>query len=858
MKHRIILLICAIAFSGITGTASNRKANRYFELYKYSKAIPLYKKSVLQGNQEEQKEATFRLADCYRLTNDVKEARSWYARAISMYDAEPVHYFYLGQALRSLGEYEEAETNFLKYAELQPGDPRGEIFARYCREIRELEPLDPSVEISNATSLNSKFYDFAPVYYKDGILIASDRSPGLPDDYVYEWTSYGYLDLYFSKPTYYNDFWTSMSEPRRVSELLNQTWHDGPVSFSSDFKTIFLTRTTKSKVKRDEDNFRTSLLKIYIGEVSDNDRIKFTPFPHNSKTYSVGHPTVSADGTKVIFSSDMPGGFGGTDLYISEKSGEEWSSPRNLGPMVNSLGNEVFPFWYNDSTLYFASDGHMGYGGLDLFESQWDGQEWRIPENMREPLNSPFDDFGIVFRSEKMDGFFSSNRPGGLGADDIYAIRNYTKKPVQKEKPRDEPGSGEWLARGGSVCGYVKEKGSLQPLEDASVFVMNSRTNQVIVLKTDREGFFSVAADSAVLYVAKAMKPGYFDDCLHFRYTKPDPEQCTRLSRELLLDKVEVNKIFVVENIYYDLDKWHIRADAIPALDNLVRLMKEYPIAIELSSHTDSRASREYNDELSQKRAEAAVRYIILKGVNAVRLLAQGYGETRLVNRCADGVPCSEAEHQANRRTEFKILDVQSEYFWKKPFDPSLFKANETIPLQMLDPDFFKGCLLPAESSASGSEYGVNSVGLTRLVPATPVKAEKTESSPAPAESAKIERNLPASGSGTSPEAVVAPRKFVATAPVDNTSPADDTFYTVQILATLIPMALDSNQLKGETGIFEKRIGEYYKYFSGTFSNYNAASSKRKELASKFPGCFLVGFREGNVVPLSELKTILK
>ncbi len=811
MKHRIILLICTLAFSGITGTASNRKANRYFELYKYSKAIPIYKKSVLEGNEQEQREATFRLADCYRLTNDAKEARSWYARAIGMYDPEPVHYYYLGLALRTLGEYEEAETNFLKYAELKPDDPRGEVFARYSREIRDFESLDPSVEISNVSSLNSKFYDFAPVFYKDGILFTSDRSSALPNDYVYEWTSYGYLDLYMSKPAYYNDFWTGMTKPRRMSEMLNQTWHDGPVSFSSDYKTIFLTRTTKSKVKRDENNFRTSLLKIYVGEVSENNRVKFIPFPHNRETHSVGHPTASADGTKVIFSSDMPGGYGGTDLYISEKKGKDWSQPVNLGPAVNSFGNEVFPFWFNDSILYFASDGHMGYGGLDLFESSWNGKTWMAPENLRKPINSSMDDFGLVFRDKEQDGFFSSNRPGGLGADDIYAIRNYTKDPVKKEKQDLTPSPGEWLSNGGTFCGYVKEKGTMLPMEDASVFVMNSRTNQVVVLKTDRQGFFSAGVDSAVLYLAKAMKQGYFDDCLPFRLSETDTGHCNPLPRELLLDKLEVDKRFLVKNIYYDLDKWHIRPDAKPALDHLVRLMKEYPIAIELSSHTDSRASNGYNEELSQKRAEAAVRYIALKGVNAVRMTAQGYGESRLVNRCADGVPCSEAEHQANRRTEFKILDVQSDYFWKKPFDPSLFKANERIPVQMLDPDFFRGCLLPeGEETAS-----------FRVSPAA-------------------EPNIPA----------VDVKQDIA-AP-------DSTFYSVQIMATLIPVEMNSRNLKGESGVLEKRIGEYFKYYLGSYSNYDAAARKRRELTVRFPGCFVVGFRDGRVVPVNEMKGLTK
>lgn len=854
MKFKIFLLVLAISLTGISrGVSNNRKANRYFELYKYAKAIPLYKKSVEKGSEAEKREATFRLADCYRMINDVKEARSWYARGIDLYEADPVHYFYLGQALRSLEEYDEAEKAFLKYAELNSSDERGDLFARYSREIQELEMLDETVEIRNATPLNSKYYDFAPVFYQEGVLFTSDRSSGMTDESVYEWTNYGYLDLYYSTPDYFRDFWTAMSPPKRMSDVFNQTWHDGPVSFSADGQTIFLTRTTKSKVRRDENNFRTSLLKIYVGEVSGKQRVAYEPFPYNSETYSVGHPTVSADGSKLIFSSDMFGGFGGSDLYVSEKTDGQWSKPQNLGPKINTFGNEVFPFWFNDTTLYFSSDGHFGYGGLDIFEAQWKDGGWQSPENMRKPLNSSSDDFGIVFHKEKNDGFFSSNRPGGKGADDIYAIRNYTKKPARKEKEKEIAEEGKWTASGLKVCGYVKEKGSLLPLDNATVFAINSLTHDVLVLKTDEAGYYCIPVENDVLYVAKAMKPGFFDDCLNFRFFGLDSAKNNPVPRDLLLDRYEVNKIFAIENIYYDLDKWHIRPDAKPSLDRVVQLMKEYPIAIELSSHTDSRASQEYNDILSQKRAEAAVRYITLKGVNPVRMVAQGYGENKLINRCADGVPCSEKEHQANRRTEFKILDTASEYFDKEPFNPDIFKAGEKIAVQVLDPDFFKGCLLQERNVGSTVQQPVPVT--PELARATPdgggtVKTTLTQVTVYTAESGKTQ-----SGIQSVPVVTQGNSQLIE---LDGSSPETGTFFTVQIFANLIPLDMESAVFKGETGIFEKRVGEYYKYFAGMYGTYNEAAAKRRQLASKFNGCFVVGFMEGTVVPSGELKAFLK
>jgi len=832
MRYRIIILVLAITLTGISeGVAGNRKANRYFELYKYAKAIPLYKKSAEKGSEAEKREATFRLADCYRMINDVKEARSWYARGIEFYDPEPLHYYYLGQALRSLEEYDAAEQAFLKYAELNPDDERGPLFARYSREIQELDMPDELVEISNSTSLNSPYSDFCPVFYKEGLLFTSDRSSALIDENLYGWTNYGYLDLYYSQPAFFRDFWSEMSVPRRMSDVFNQTWHDGPASFSSDFETIFITRTTKMKVKRDENNFRTSLLRIYSGEITGNQRVKYEPFPYNSETYSVGHPTVSADGSKMIFSSDMPGGFGGSDLYISEKNGTEWSQPENLGPLVNSFGNEVFPFWLNDTTLYFSSDGHFGYGGLDLFESRWDGKVWQAPENMRKPVNSSYDDFGLVFHRDMNEGFFSSNRPGGLGADDIYAIRNYSGIPSRIwEKPKE----GQLLASGPfRACGYVRDKITMDPLPEASVFVINSKTHDVYVFRTDTSGLYCLPVEKDLLYVAKAMKPGYFDDCVTFRFSAPDSAETNTVPRDLLLDRYEVNKTFVLENIYYDLDKWHIRPDARPPLDRLVQLMKQYPIAIELSSHTDSRASHEYNDVLSQRRAEAAVRYITLKGVNPMRMEAQGYGETRLVNRCADGVPCSEEEHQANRRTEFRILETASDYYGREPFNPDIFRDGEKIPVQVLDPDFFKGCLQ------------------------TPAGDDTTVKEPA-AETAK----QAVSEQGTKPAALPETQQIPASVPgtelsVDFMSPDTATFFTVQIIANLTPIDMESAIFKGETGVFEKQIGNYFKYFTGMYGTYNEAASKRRQIAPKFPGCFVVGFHEGRAVTSGELKAIL-
>lgn len=709
MKNRIALLILTISLiSNLQLSAQIKKAGFFFDQFKYSKAIPLYKKAAEEKDEKIRIEATVRLADCYRLINNAAEARSWYARAVTYKDVDSINYYYLGMALRTLANYEEGEQAFKTYAEKAPSDFRGEIYARYCRDIRPWLVYEPSAEIKNAATMNSTFSDFGPIYYNEGIVFTSDRDIDMINDKNYLWTNFGYLDLYTSQPNFYMDFWSDMTSPIKMTKSFNQAYHDGPASFTSDYSQIFSTRTLRNSSKKDSTNIHTDLLKIYYADISDEKKIEFKPFPYNSEEYSVGHPAISGDGKKLIFSSNKPGGLGQSDLYMSDLTDGKWSEPVSLGDAVNSFGNEVFPFFANDSTLFFSSDGHPGYGGLDLYETNLVNGQWITPWNLKLPLNSPYDDFGIVFNKNMDQGFFSSNRPGGLGSDDIYSFKLYHRVPPIDDRFRP---SANPLAKAETpirkypekpipvfnnspvISGYVKDKTTLTPLDSATVFVLNTSNNEVLVLKTNPEGYFETPVIKGILYITKAMKPDFFDDCLNFRIPVNDPSLNLKTPRDLLLDKYALNQTFVIQNIYYDLDKWFIREDAKPPLDNLVRILKQYPINVELGSHTDSRASFEYNIELSQKRAEAAVRYLTFNGINPMRMTAKGYGETMLVNKCADGVPCTEPEHQANRRTEFKITAVNSTITNKKAFDPNVFKAGDKIPVQLLDSEFFNGCL---------------------------------------------------------------------------------------------------------------------------------------------------------------------
>jgi len=774
-------LVTAFLVAGFVASAQIRQANSLFNQFKYSKAIPLYQKASEDKDIKIRKEATARLADCYRLMNNANEARSWYAKAVTFEGADPINYYYLGMALRTLANYDEAESAFQEYAGKVPSDFRGKVYAGYCREIKTWEGLTSCAEIKDAVTLNSPYSDFGPTFYQDGLIFTSDRDIDMITDKNYLWTSFGYLDLYEARPVSYNDFWSDLKAPERLPATFNQAYHDGPVSFTGDFRKMFITRTLKNSSKKDTSAMKTDYLKIFIADLNGQKKIDFIPFPYNAENYSVGHPSVSKDGKTLILSSNKPGGSGQSDLYISELKDGKWSEPENLGPEINTFGNEVFPFLANDSTLYFSSDGLPGYGGLDLYETNKVNGKWLKPWNLKAPLNSPYDDFSIAFDKKQSYGFFSSNRPGGVGSDDIYAFRNYRRTLG----PNDRLIIGEKNKKL-VLAGFVKDKKNMEPIEGATVFLLNSTTNEVLILKTDKKGYYETPADNGVLYVAKAMSKGYFDDCLNFRIPDGKTSEKSIALRDLLLDKYALNQVFVVQNIYYDLDKWAIRDDAKPSLDQLARLLKQYPISVELGSHTDSRASADYNIELSQRRAESVVRYLILSGINPARLTARGYGETRLVNKCADGVPCTEAEHQANRRTEFRITSIDGDEKGKKSFDPGVFKAGDKVPVQILDPEFFSGCL---EAQALN---------------------EQKQASPEP------EETLAGKDSNSS------------------------VWYSVQLAASVKQVKPEPQNFKGLAHVQERKIGKYFKYFEGHFSGFDAAAQECETLKVKFPGAFVV------------------
>ncbi len=729
MNKRYLVLLIAFILAGILAHAQINQADKLFKSYSYSLAIPQYLKIAQKPGDPDRNYAITRLADCYRLINDQLNAKAWYAKVVKLPNSESINWFYYGRALQSAQEYEKARMAFEKFDYLSPNDPRGKAYARFCDQALNLEDKPAAFEIKHFKSLNSAQSDFGPAFYGDGIIFVSDRRQNFLEGKKYEWTNSNYLDLYFSTPKYLDEFFQDMNEPKSFNGKFNQTYHDGPASFARHDSLIYFTRAAKGKEGKDSDNFRTDRLKIFWSAYKGS-WSKTEPFFLNSDEYSVGHPVLTPGGDTIYFVSDMQGGQGGTDIYSCVWKNNEWSQPVNLGDKVNSFGNEMFPAIVGHD-LYFASDGIAGFGGLDIFKSTLSGGKWSEAENVGQPINSSFDDFAMILDSEGKKGFFSSNRPGGLGSDDIYACKRIDSRKI-KSAAQDKTAKNvvpcppeDTLAV--MISGVVKDRQTGKPVQGATVFLLNTVTGKAKVLKTGSNGEFKSVGTKGVLYVAKGMENNYLSDCLNFKIETTDTSRVATLPRDLQIDRLELNKIisinhmdYAIETIYYDFNKWFIRPDAAKELDKLVQVMKENPVMVELGSHTDSRGSWEYNQDLSQKRAESAVRYIVMQGIEATRITAKGYGESQPVNRCTDGIPCSAREHQANRRTEFKVTgftkpDVNSVY------DMNKFNDQEEIPAYLLDQDFFMDCLQDRKMAKS---YG-------KAEPEKPSAPEETKPAPA-------------------------------------------------------------------------------------------------------------------------------
>ncbi|HSI90535.1 MAG TPA: OmpA family protein [Adhaeribacter sp.] len=639
MKKIIVsCVVLSVAFmSGCSSTGSMSKADKKASRGEYETAIKLYQDDINKG--KDVAATNFKLAEAYRKSNRIQMAEPFYKAALDAGLKKDDAMFYYAMALKANGKYDEAQSQLTTYAGVASNANFKNMANRELQNMKNFDQLtqkESFMKVAPVDAVNSASSEYAPVMWKDELVFSSSRSSK-----TYAGNGEGFTDLYAVKFTDPNDF--STGTVRELDKMLNDSdAHDAAATFTPDGNTVVFARgNTGSKKGALDVNLFISRYKNGVWSepkmISVNDRRAWD-----------SSPVFAPDGKTLYFSSNRKGGQGGNDIYKTTLDANgRFSPPQNLGPQINTPGNENFPGVGPDGTLYISSDGHGGFGMLDIYKIE-NGK----PVNMGVPVNSSGDDFGPVFTADGT-GFFASNRAGGKGGDDIYSFSKVEAKRVT-------------FYVDGTVM-TKDEKGVAKPAANQRLMLQDASGKTLQEITADASGKFSVKLDTAASYSVVADKEGFFTARQPVTTIGKTPRQADlpnqeneiRLTTALTLNKIVKDKAIEVKDINYDYAKWDIRPDAAERLDTLVQTLKDNPkITIELSAHTDSRGKDAYNLDLSQKRAQAAVDYIVSKGIEPARITAKGYGETRLRNRCKNNVKCSEEEHEKNRRTEFKVTKI--------------------------------------------------------------------------------------------------------------------------------------------------------------------------------------------------------
>ncbi|PRX57431.1 OmpA family protein [Flagellimonas meridianipacifica] len=622
-------------------------ADTNFDNLLYARAAKQYESLANKGDDSQH--VLQRLGDSYFFNTDMENAVKWYGLLFSKYEKvlEPEYAFRYVHALKGVGNYRLAKAIMKIYTKkLDTSEFSVEQLADNDEKLDELLNKQPEFYISNL-AINTPVADFGPAYYKDKIVFSSSRDSLKFETRVYEWNQQPYLDFFIADTI---DLGSDLAEVIPFSPILNTRYHEAVASFIPEGNIMYFTRNnyTASELGRDDEG--TNHLKMYRSELKGGEWTEAEEVPFNSETYSVGQPALSPDGRSLYFVSDMPGSIGGTDIFVVEIDRDgNYSQPKNLGPTINTSGREMFPF-VTEEKIYFASDGHLGLGGLDVFESEVKNQTFQDPINLGQPINSNRDDFAFIVREKTNRGYFSSNRKGGKGDDDIYSFQRLEEICSQ------------------TVKGSVVRKSNAQPVVNTQVELFTSDGTLLGNTTTDPYGAFSfeVFLDCEIGYTLKIGKEGFIPNEENFSTTNEKdfvntvPMQIEKELNKLIVNENGVLKI-KIDNIYFDLNKADIRPDAAQELNKIVEVMKEYPkMVIKIEAHTDSRGSDSYNEKLSDQRAKSTGNYIVSQGIEANRIeSAIGYGEKLLLNGCSNGVKCTNEEHDLNRRSEFIIVNLE-------------------------------------------------------------------------------------------------------------------------------------------------------------------------------------------------------
>ena len=645
MKNRTLIYITFLSFILCTGYAQNgtlKKANKQYDKFAFIDAAKTYERLAEKGYKSS--DIFLKLGNSYYFNANFEKAAKWYGELFALKgEVDPEYYFRYSQSLKSIGQYAKADEMMVLFHKKADKDSRGKIFNSKQNYLEIIKANSGRYKIEDA-GINSKYSDYGSAFLGKKIVFTSSRDSGNFAQRKHKWTNQYFTNIYIADTLEDGSF----AKPVKFDSSINSKFHEATPVFTKDGKTIYFTRNNFNNGKKGKDTERITLLKIYKATLVNNLWVNATELPFNSDNYSTAHPVLSPDEKTMYFASDMPGTHGQSDLWkVKINDDGSFGVPENLGPEINTEGKETFPFLSNENELYFASDGHPGLGGLDIFVSKMNASGgFDYPINIGTPANSPQDDFAYIINSKTRKGFLTSNREGGNGYDDIYKFLE-TKKLICEQV----------------LSGIVTDMATNEILSETKVSLFDNKFNKIKETQTDAKGFYSFDLECGKSYFVRAEKELY--DTKELKITIPSISGKTDLpiplEKKIIPIKLndDLAKTFSLKIIYFDLDKWNIRPDAALELEKILDIMNQNPsIKIEVRSHTDSRQTYKYNDQLSDRRAKSTIAWLIKKGIKADRLTGKGFGETQLVNKCANGVKCTEKEHQENRRSEFIVSSL--------------------------------------------------------------------------------------------------------------------------------------------------------------------------------------------------------
>ncbi len=645
-------------------TASIKNADKKYDSYAYADAIKAYEKLVEKGVREER--IFQRLGNSYYFIGELKEALKYYQELFSINENQEADYLYkYAQCLKSEGNYAKADEILEKFSQKASSDKRAVLFLKNRNYLEDIKSNSGRFDIADA-GINSKDSDYGSTILDNKLVFTSARDTGSIIKKNFKWTNKAISTLYavdlnpdgsIGKPMLFH------------KQNLQVNFNQSTPVFTKDGKTMYFTRNNSVDGKRKQNENKVTFLKLYKAVLINNEWKEVQELPFNSDEYSVAHPALSVDEKTLYFASDMPGTLGLSDIYkVSILSNGGFGAPENLGPEINTEGRETFPFISDENELYFASDGRPGLGGLDIFVSKITKEgTFEEVQNVGEPINSKQDDFAFIINSKNRNGFFSSNRVNGHGLDDVYRFTENRRLICEQQ-----------------ISGTITDQETNETLSNVALILFDEAGKTAVEAKSDANGNYVFSnVKCGKKYYIKTAKEDYLFKEVSITLKKATgsaslpialekkPKPITAIPVVIKTNNsikpvkvtiavgTDLGKLLKIPMNFFDLGKATIKKSSEPQLQKMVDMLNQYPtIKVDIRSHTDSRSSSESNQILSDKRAQSTKDWLVSKGINADRLTAKGFGETQLVNKCADGVKCTEQQHQQNRRSEFIIVSL--------------------------------------------------------------------------------------------------------------------------------------------------------------------------------------------------------